>query len=69
VTFGYCIIHPELALDPDPELKFYANAEGKRPKERQPLLVQYKHQANPLLSMNKAANIIKPKQTGINYNK
>ncbi len=24
---------------------------GERPTERQPLLVQYKHQANPLLSM------------------
>jgi hypothetical protein len=32
--------------------KFYANAGGKRPIERQPLLVQYKHQAKPLLSMN-----------------
>jgi hypothetical protein len=32
--------------------KFYANAGGKRPIERQPLLVQYKQQANPLLSMN-----------------
>jgi hypothetical protein len=31
--------------------KFYANAGGKRPMQRQPLLVQYK-QANPLLSMN-----------------
>jgi hypothetical protein len=31
--------------------KFYANAEGKRPIQRQPLIVQYKHQANPLLSM------------------
>jgi hypothetical protein len=32
--------------------KFYANAGGKRPIQRQPLLVQYKQQANPLLSMN-----------------
>jgi hypothetical protein len=36
--------------------------------------VQYKHQANLLLSMNNstptwAANIIKPTQTGINHNK
>jgi hypothetical protein len=29
-----------------------ANAGGKRPKQRQPLLVQYKQQANPLLSIN-----------------
>jgi hypothetical protein len=32
--------------------KFYANAGGKRPIQRQPLLVQYKKQANPLLSMH-----------------
>jgi hypothetical protein len=32
--------------------KFYANARGKRPIQRQPLLEQYKQQANPLLSMN-----------------
>jgi hypothetical protein len=32
--------------------KFYANTRGKRPIQRQPLLVQYKQQANPLLSMN-----------------
>jgi hypothetical protein len=32
--------------------KFYANAGGKRPLQRQPLSVQYKQQANPLLSMN-----------------
>jgi hypothetical protein len=32
--------------------KFYANAGGKRSIQRQPLLVQHKHQANPLLSMN-----------------
>jgi hypothetical protein len=32
--------------------KFYVNAGGKRPIQRQPLLVQYKQQANPLLSMN-----------------
>jgi hypothetical protein len=28
---------------------FYANAVGKRPIQRQPLLVLYKQQANPLL--------------------
>jgi hypothetical protein len=33
--------------------KFYGNAGGKRPIQRQPLLVQYKQQANPLLSMHK----------------
>jgi hypothetical protein len=32
--------------------KFYANAGGKRPIQRQPVLVQYKQQANPHLSMN-----------------
>jgi hypothetical protein len=32
--------------------KFYANAGGKRPIERHSLLVQYKQQANPLLSMH-----------------
>jgi hypothetical protein len=32
--------------------KFYANAGGKGPIQRQPLLVQYNHQANPLLSMS-----------------
>jgi hypothetical protein len=30
--------------------KFYANVGGKRPIQRQPLLMQYKQQANPLLS-------------------
>jgi hypothetical protein len=29
--------------------KFYANARGKQPIQRQPLLVQYKQEANPLL--------------------
>jgi hypothetical protein len=29
--------------------KFYANTAGKRPIHRQPLLMQYKQQANPLL--------------------
>ena len=44
--------------------------------QRQPLLVQYKHQANQLYStcgkqewQKCAANIIKPMQTGINRNK
>jgi hypothetical protein len=32
--------------------KFYANARGKLTLQRQPLYVQYKQQANPLLSMN-----------------
>ncbi len=32
--------------------KFYANGEGKRLIQRQPLLVQYKQQGNTLLSMN-----------------
>jgi hypothetical protein len=32
--------------------KFYANAGGKQPIQRQLLLVQYRQQANPLLSMN-----------------
>jgi hypothetical protein len=31
--------------------KFYANAGGKQPIQRHPLLVLYKQQANPLLSM------------------
>jgi hypothetical protein len=32
--------------------KFNANTGGKHPIQHQPLLVQYKHQANPLLSMH-----------------
>jgi hypothetical protein len=32
--------------------KFCANARGKRTIQRQPLLVQYKQQASPLLLMN-----------------
>jgi hypothetical protein len=39
-----CTIHGELC-------KFYANTGGKQSIQRQLLLVQYKHQANPLLSM------------------
>jgi hypothetical protein len=38
--------------------KFYANAGGKRLIERQPLLVQYKQQANPLLSMHNYAPLV-----------
>jgi hypothetical protein len=62
--------------------KFYANAGGKQQIQRQLLLVQFKQQANPLLSMNKNTpfvisrndknkqlTIIKPTQTGINRNK
>ncbi len=53
--------------------KFYANAGGKQPIQRQLLLVQYKQQANPLLlthnytplvisrnDKNKQLTIIKP---------
>jgi hypothetical protein len=32
--------------------KYYANAGGKRLIQRQPFLVQYQQQANPLLSVN-----------------
>jgi hypothetical protein len=32
--------------------KFYANGGGKQPKQRQLFLVQYKQQANPLLSIH-----------------
>jgi hypothetical protein len=32
--------------------KFYANAGGKRPIQRQPLLLQHKQEVNPLLSMH-----------------
>jgi hypothetical protein len=39
-------------LEPRELCKFYADAGGKQPIQRQPLLVQYKQQANPLLSMN-----------------
>jgi hypothetical protein len=62
--------------------KFFDNAGGKQQIQRQLLLVQYKQQANPLLSMNnytplvvsrndknKQLAIIKPKQTSINRNK
>jgi hypothetical protein len=38
--------------------KFYANDGGKRPIQRQPLLVQYKHQANPILSINNTPLVI-----------
>jgi hypothetical protein len=61
--------------------KFYANNGGKRPKQRQPLLVLYWQPINPLLSMNNYTPLvisgndknkqltIKPTQTGINRNK
>jgi hypothetical protein len=62
--------------------KFYTNAGRKQQIERRLLLVQYKQQANPLLSMNtyttlvirrkdknKQLTIIKPTQTSINCNK
>jgi hypothetical protein len=39
--------------------KFYANAGGKQPTQRHLVLVQYKHQANPLLSMNIPIMIIR----------
>jgi hypothetical protein len=38
--------------------KFYANAGGTRPVERQPLFVQYKHQANPLLSIHNYSPLV-----------
>jgi hypothetical protein len=38
--------------------KFYANAGGKQPIQRQPLLEQYKQQANPLLSMNNYSPLV-----------
>jgi hypothetical protein len=37
---------------------FYANAGGKWPIQRQPLLVQYKHQVNPFLSMNHCTPLV-----------
>jgi hypothetical protein len=62
--------------------KFYAEAGGRQQIQRQLLLVQYKQQANSLLSMNKCTQlvilqvtknkqltIIKPTQTGSNRNK
>ncbi len=38
--------------------KFYANEGGKRPIQRQPLFVQYKQQANPLLSMKNYTSLV-----------
>jgi hypothetical protein len=38
--------------------KFYANAGRKQQIHRQPLSVQYKQQANPLLSMHKYTPIV-----------
>ncbi len=53
--------------------KFYANNGGKRPIQRQPLLVRYKQQANPLLLMTNYTPLVtswndisKPTQTCIN---
>ncbi len=58
--------------------KFYANAGGTRPTQRKLLLVQYKQQANPLLSLrnytppvisrndkNKQLTIIKPMELAL----
>jgi hypothetical protein len=62
--------------------KIYASAGGKQPIQRQLLLVHYKHQANPLLSMknypplevsrndkNKQLTLFKPTQTHTNGKK
>ncbi len=38
--------------------KSYPNARGKRPIQRQPLIVQYKHQANPHLSTNNYTTLV-----------
>jgi hypothetical protein len=38
--------------------KFYANAGGKRPIQRHPLLMQYKQQAKPLLSMHNYSPLV-----------
>jgi hypothetical protein len=38
--------------------KFYANAGRKRPIQRQPLLVQYQHQDDRILSMNNYTLVI-----------
>ncbi len=37
---------------------FWWHAGGKRQTQRQPLLVQYKQQANPLLSMHSYAPLV-----------
>jgi hypothetical protein len=37
---------------------FYANAAGKRPIQSQPLLAQYKYQANPRLTMNDYTTLV-----------
>jgi hypothetical protein len=39
-------------------ISFFANARGKRPTQRKPFLVQYKQQANPLLSMNNYTQVV-----------
>jgi hypothetical protein len=38
--------------------KFYANAKGQQQIQRQPLLGQYKQQANPLLSVTKYTPLV-----------
>jgi hypothetical protein len=43
---------PLLSIGFDECEQFYANAGGKQPIQRQLLLVQWKQQANPVLSMN-----------------
>jgi hypothetical protein len=53
--------------------KFYANTGGKRPIQRQPLLVQYKQQANPHLSLHNYTPLVisgndKNKQLTFNNN-
>ncbi len=61
--------------------KLYANAGGKWPLQHRPFLVQYKKQANPLLSMHNYTSLVisrndknkqltsKPMQTRINCEK
>jgi hypothetical protein len=51
--------------------KFYANVGGKQPIQRQLLLVQYKQQANPILSIhNHTPLVLAPiaASAAINYN-
>jgi hypothetical protein len=38
--------------------KFYANAAGKRPMQRKPLLMKNKQQANTLLSMHNSTPLV-----------
>jgi hypothetical protein len=60
--FKFRPLHPFLAGG---LCKFYANARGKQPINRQPLLVQYQQeqQANLLLSMNNYKNYKKNNYT------